>query len=73
VYTGYAWSNLRGQRPLGRPRRELENNIKRDILRFAIPYLPLVLRWIFMKWDRAWTGMIWIRLGTGGGLFKLRQ
>jgi len=31
VYTGYAWSNLREQRPLGRPRRELEGNIEMDI------------------------------------------
>jgi len=26
------------------------------------------LRWIFRKWDvGAWTGMIWLRIGTGGG------
>ena len=26
-----------------------------------------ILRWIFTKWDeRAWTGMIWLRIGTGG-------
>jgi len=28
----------------------------------------IVLRWIFMKWDvAAWTGSIWLRIGTGGG------
>jgi len=27
----------------------------------------IILRWIFRKWDeRAWTGSIWIRIGTGG-------
>ena len=24
--------------------------------------------WISMKWDGAWTGSIWLRIGTGGGL-----
>jgi len=24
--------------------------------------------WIFREWDvRAWTGLIWLRIGTGGG------
>jgi hypothetical protein len=28
----------------------------------------IILKWIF-KWDgRAWTGLIWLRIGTGGGL-----
>jgi len=28
----------------------------------------IILRWIFRKWDvRAWTGLIWLRIGTGGG------
>jgi hypothetical protein len=27
-----------------------------------------ILRWIFRKWDvRAWTGSIWLRIGTDGG------
>ena len=27
------------------------------------------LRWIFRKWDvGAWTGLSWLRIGTGGGL-----
>jgi hypothetical protein len=26
-----------------------------------------ILRWIFRKWDeRAWTGLIWLRIGMGG-------
>jgi hypothetical protein len=28
----------------------------------------IILRWIFRKWDGAWTGLIWLRTGTGGGL-----
>jgi hypothetical protein len=28
----------------------------------------ITLRWIFRKWDvRAWTELIWLRIGTGGG------
>jgi len=29
----------------------------------------IILRWIFRKWARglAWTGLIWLRIGTGGG------
>jgi len=29
----------------------------------------LILKWIFRKWDGggAWTGLIWLRRGTGGG------
>jgi hypothetical protein len=26
----------------------------------------IILRWIFMKWDGAWTGLIWLRIVTGG-------
>ena len=40
--------------PLGRPRRRWENNIKM----------------ILKKWaGNAWTGLIWLRIGTSGGLF----
>jgi hypothetical protein len=28
----------------------------------------IILKWIFKKWDEAWTGLIWLRVGTGGGL-----
>jgi len=28
----------------------------------------IILKWIFMNWDvGAWTGLIWLRIGTGGG------
>jgi hypothetical protein len=39
-------------RPLGRPRRRLEDNIKMDLQEVG--------------W-RAWTGFVWLRIGTGGG------
>jgi hypothetical protein len=41
-----------GRRPLGRPRRRWEDNIKMDLQEVG--------------W--AWTGLIWLRIGTGGGL-----
>jgi hypothetical protein len=27
------------------------------------------LKWIFKTWDGAWTGLSWLRTGTGGVLF----
>jgi hypothetical protein len=29
----------------------------------------IILRWISRKWDGGWTGLIWLRIGTGGGYF----
>ena len=30
----------------------------------------IILIWIFRKWDvGAWTGLIWLRIGTGSGYF----
>jgi hypothetical protein len=28
----------------------------------------IILKRIFKKWDGAWTGLSWLRIGTGGGL-----
>jgi hypothetical protein len=42
-----------GKRPLGRPRRWWENVFKMDLQEVG--------------WG-AWTGLIWLRLGTIGGL-----
>jgi hypothetical protein len=28
----------------------------------------ILLKLIFKKWDGAWTGLSWLRIGTGGGL-----
>jgi len=28
----------------------------------------IILKWIFDKWNgEAWTGLLWLRIGTGGG------
>jgi hypothetical protein len=42
-----------GRRLFGRPRRRWEDNIKMDLREVG--------------WG-AWTGSIWLRIGTGGGL-----
>jgi hypothetical protein len=42
-----------GRKPLGRPRHRWEDNIKMDLQKVG--------------W-RAWTGLIWLKIGTGGGL-----
>jgi hypothetical protein len=44
---------LEGRRPLGRPRRRWEDNIKMDLQEVG--------------WG-AWTGLIWLRIGSGDGL-----
>jgi hypothetical protein len=41
-----------GKRPIGSPRRRRENNIKIDLQE--------------VEWG-GWTGLIWLRIGTGGG------
>jgi hypothetical protein len=43
----------KGERPLGRPRHGWEDNIKMDLQEVG--------------WG-TWTGLIWLRLGTGDGL-----
>jgi len=27
----------------------------------------IILKWVLRKWEGAWTGLIWLSLGTGGG------
>jgi len=30
----------------------------------------IILKWMFKNWGMgAWTGLIWLRIGTGGGIF----
>ena len=41
-----------GMRPLGRPRHRCENNIKMDLQEVR---------------SGAWTGSVWLSIGTGGG------
>jgi len=50
VYAGFWWGKPEGERPLGRPRRRWEKNIKRDLQE---------VRWRSMNWidlaqDRDW-------------------
>jgi hypothetical protein len=54
VYTGFCLET-QGTRPLGRPRRRWEDNIKMNLQEVG--------------WG-AWTGLIWLRIGTGDGSFK---
>jgi len=43
-----------GKRPLGRPRRRWEDNIKMDIQEVG-------------REGMDWVGLIWLRIGTDGG------
>jgi len=52
VYTRFWWGNLRERDHLEDPRHRCEDNIKMDLQEVG--------------WG-AWTGMIWLRIGTGGG------
>ena len=51
VYRGLV-EKREGKRPLGRPRRRWEDNIKMDLQEVG--------------WG-IWTELIWLRVGTGGG------
>jgi hypothetical protein len=52
AYTGFWWGNLSESDNLGDP--DVDGRI--------------TLRRIFRKWDLGlWTGLIWLRIGSGGG------
>ena len=35
--------------------------------------VSIMLNWIFKKWDgKSWRELIWLRVGTGGGLLRMR-
>jgi hypothetical protein len=47
-----------GKRPLGRPRRRWEDEIKMDLTEIG--------------WGGVWSGFSWLILGTVGGLLLMR-
>jgi hypothetical protein len=52
VYIGFCWGDLREKAHL----KDLGINGS------------IILKLIFKKWDgETWTGLIWLRIGTGGG------
>ena len=52
MHTGFWWGSLRERDNLVDPGTDGR----------------IIWRWIFRKWDvGAWTGLIWLRIGTGGG------
>jgi hypothetical protein len=56
VYTGFWWEILRERIYLGDA--DIDGSI--------------ILRWIFRKWDvGVWTGLSWLRIGTGAALVSL--
>jgi len=52
VYTAFGCGKTEGKRPLRRPRRRWEDNIKVDFQEVG---------------GGAWTGSSWLRIGSGGG------
>jgi hypothetical protein len=53
VHAEFRWGDLR----------------ERDHLEDLVVDGRVTLKWVFRKWyAEAWTGFIWLRIGTGGGL-----
>jgi hypothetical protein len=56
VHTGFWWDDYR--------RRDQFEDFGADE--------RIILKCIYKKWDRSWTGLIWLRIGTGGGPLWMR-
>ena len=55
MYTGFWWGKSEGKRPLGRPRRRLEDNIKMGCKEVGCG----VMDWIELAQDRdAWRALV---------------
>ena len=52
MQTGFWWGDLR----------------EREHLQDSAIDKRIILKWIFKKWNEAWTGLIWFKIGTGEGL-----
>ena len=53
--TGFWWGNLREKRPLGRPRRRREDNIKMDLHEVGLG----VMDWIWLAQNRdRWRALV---------------
>jgi len=51
----------------------LGNLTERDHLEDLCVEGSVILKWIFWQWDdEALTGLLWLRIGTIGGLFWMR-
>jgi hypothetical protein len=51
----------------------LGNQRERENLEDAGVDRRIKLRWMFKKWDEGtWNGLTWLKIGTGGGLLKMR-
>jgi hypothetical protein len=57
VHRGFRWRNLK----------------EGDHLRDRGVVGKIILKWLYRKWDgEAWTGFIWLRIGTGGRQLCMR-
>ena len=57
MYTGFLVRKSEGKRPLGRSRLRWKDNIRMDFYEEG---------WV------AWTGLIWLRIGTDFGHLRMR-
>ena len=48
--------------------------MERDYLGYLGVDGRIIIEWIFKNWEReAWTGLIWLKIGTSGGNFEYQN